>query len=208
MKRHLWWRYEYRERRYLEHAGEEELKQRLHDLMDNMCNINAEGNLAMKNPLEEGKWVERFTHLLEEFELRGDSIRPALLQGNHFNARRYVNARRAAELWEQYHFPVGTYLLKFGMRKHLHPLLNVGSLRMCPASFYREPSLNAAIRDTELEFTHEIYGARVHHPPHGDHSLPRGQWLEMPIIGNVKSTLHSHNEYYIACFSSSYEYRL
>lgn len=30
----------------------------------------------------------------------------------------------------------------------------------------------------------------------------------MPIIGNVKSTIQSRSDYYISCFSSSYEYRL
>ena len=53
-----------------------------------------------------------------------------------------------------------------------------------------------------------MFGAKVHYPPNGDHTLPRTQWLEMPIIGNVKSTLRADSDYYIACFSSSYEYRL
>jgi hypothetical protein len=84
----------------------------------------------------------------------------------------------------------------------------VGNLRIAPASFYRDPSLNFSIRDSELEFTKELYDAKVHFPPKGDRSIPKDQWIEMPIIGNVKATVESLSDYYISCFPSSYEYRL
>jgi hypothetical protein len=208
MKVHESWRYNYRQRRYLQHASSDEIKQRLQDLMDNMCDFNADGKVAMKSLNEEGKWTVLFTHVLEELDLRGESARPELLQGGHFDGRRYVNCKRAAELWRGHDLSIGTYLLKFSKLKYLRPLLNVGSLRIAPASYYRDPSLNFSIRDSELEFTEELYGAKVHHPPNGDYSVPQDQWIEMPIIGNVKSTLRSDSDYYIACFSSSYEYRL
>lgn len=208
MKRHEWWRHDYRQRRYLEHAASDELKQRFQDLMDNVCDFTAEGKLAMKNPLQDGDCMIRFTHLLEELDLRGEAVRPEMVQGGHFDGRRYVSAKRAAELWNGLDVPSGTYLLKFGKLKYLRPLVNVGNLRIAPASFYHDPSLNFAVRDSELEFTEEYYGAKIHHPPNGDYSIPQDQWIEMPIIGNVKSTLRSDSDYYIACFSSSYEYRL
>jgi hypothetical protein len=208
MKRHEWWRHNYRQRRYLEHATTEEVNQRLQDLMDNMCDFTAEGKLAVKNPLKEGQWIELFTHVLEELELRGEYVRREMLEGGHFDGRRYVNAKRAAELWTGWDLPLGTYLLKFSKLKYLRPLLNVGNLRIAPASYYHDPSLNFSIRDSELEFTEELYDAKVHHPPNGDYSIPQDQWIEMPIIGNVKSTLRSESDYYIGCFSSSYEYRL
>ena len=100
MKRHEWWRFEYRKRRYLEHATDEELKQRLQDLMNNVCDFTAEGKLAMKNPNEESEWIILFTHLLEELELRGESVRPEMVRGGSFDGRRYVSCGRAAELLE------------------------------------------------------------------------------------------------------------
>ncbi len=207
MKRHEWWQHVYRQRRYLEHAKAEEIKQRLQDLMDNLSYFNEEGKIVMKNPLEEGEW-ELFTHVLEELKLRGEVVGPELIQGAHFGGRRYVSCKRAAQLWKGYGLPQGTYLLKFSKLKYLRPLLNAGSLRVAPASFYHDPSLNFSIRDKELEFTEELYGAKVHYPPDQDFSVPKDQWIEMPVIGNVKSVVRSDGDYYIACFSSQYEYRL
>lgn len=201
------WRHSYRQRRYLQHATSDELKQRFQDLMDNACDFTAEGKLAMKS-LEEGEWIEFFAHALEELELRGESVRPELVKGGHFDGRRYIHAKRAADLWKRLDLPSGTYLLKFGKLKYLRPFWSVGNLRVAPASYYRDPSLNFSIRDSELEFTQELYGAKVHHPPNGDYSVPRGEWIEMPIIGNVKSTVRSDSDYFISCFSSAYEYRL
>lgn len=132
MKRHEWWRHNYRQRRYLEHATGDELRQRLQDLMGNMGDFTAEGKLALKNPLKEGEWIELFTHLLEELALRGESITPEMLQGAHFDGRRFVSAKRAAEIWKGRELLLRTYLLKFGKLRYLRPLLNLGNIEDCP----------------------------------------------------------------------------
>jgi hypothetical protein len=208
MQLHEMWHHAYRQWRYLEHATGEELKQRLSYLMSNMSDFTADGKLALKNPHEEGLWVEYFTHVLEEYALRGEAIAPEMVQKEHFDWRRYVSLKRAYELWKGRELPLGSYLLKFSKLKYLRPFLNVGNLRIMPASSYQDPSLNFSIRDSELEFTQELYGAKVHSPPNRDYSIPRDKWVEMPIIGNVKSTVKSFSDYYISCFPYSYEYRL
>lgn len=208
MKRHEWWRHNYRQRRYLEHASAEDLKQRAQDLLENACDFTAEGKLGLKHTLEEIVWMELFTHLLEELGLRGEPIPPDMVRQGQFTRHKLHVSKRAAEIWNRKDLPLGTYLLKFGKLKYLRPLFNVGNMRIAPASFYRDPSLNFSVRDSELEFTQELYGAKVHYPPNGDYNIPRDQWIEMPVIGNVKSTLRAHSDYYIACFSGSYEYRL
>lgn len=208
MKRQEMWRHTYRQRRYLEHTTSKELRQRLGELMDKMYEFTADGKLAVKNPSEEGEWIEYFTHLLEEFALRGEEIAPDMLGDGHFDPRRYVSLKRAIVVWKGNELPLGSYLLKFSKLKYLRPFLNVGNLRILPASFYQDPSLNFSIRDSELKFTQELYGAKVHFPSNRDYSIPKEQWIEMPIIGNVKATVESPRDYYISCFSSSYEYRL
>jgi len=85
--------------------------------MDNVCDFNAAGNLAMK--IEEDVWQELLAHLHEELHLRREFLRPQMIQGGHFNGRPYVNTRRAAELWSGHDLPLGTYLLKFGSLKYL-----------------------------------------------------------------------------------------
>jgi hypothetical protein len=202
------WLQNYRQRRYLEHASEKELRQRLDDLMDNMCDFTAAGKLSFNDPREEGEWVEYFTHLLEEYAIRGQDIAPDMIWEGHFDPRRYVSLEKASEVWKGHELPLGSYILKFSKLKYLRPLLNVGNIRIAPASFYQDPSLNFSIRDSELEFTQQLYGAKVHAPPNRDYSIPKEQWIEMPVIGNVRETVESQTDYYISCFSSSYEYRL
>jgi hypothetical protein len=208
MKLHEMWRHTYRQQRYLEHATSKELRQRQYDLMDNMCDFTAEGKLSFRDPREKGEWLEYFTHLLEEFALRGEEIAADRLFEANFDLRRYVNLKRASELWKGHELPIDSYFLKFSKLKYLRPLLNVGNLRILPASYYQDSSMNFAIQDSELKFTQELYGAKVHFPPNSDYSIPKEQWTEMPIIGNAKSTFEALSDYYISCFSSSYEYRL
>jgi hypothetical protein len=208
MKRHEWWRHNYHQRRYLEHASAEELQQRAQDLLENVCDFTAEGQLGLKHKEQEIVWLELFTHFLEELGLRGQPMTPEMLRRGQFTLNKLHISKRAAEIWHGHDIPLGTYLVKFGKLKYLQPLLNAGSMRIAPASFYRDPSLNFSIRDSELEFTQEYYGASVRQPPNGDYTIPQDQWAEMPIFGTVKSTLRAHSDYYIACFSGSYEYRL
>ena len=74
--------------------------------------------------------IELFTHVLEELELRGEVVRPELVQGGHFDGRRFVSCKRAAALWKGYGLPQGAYLLKFSKLQYLRPLLKVGGLRV------------------------------------------------------------------------------
>ena len=180
-----WWCAEYRKRRYLEHATRAELKQRIYDLLGSMRDFSAEGKMVFRSPLEDD-WAQLFTHVLEELKLRNEPLTDEILSCDRPDGSRYQSVRRAAELWQPGNHPEGTYLLKFGKLKYLRPLLNVGALRVSPASSYADQSHNASIRDEELEFTAELYGARVRHPPNGDQSCPKSQWIEMPVIGTSK----------------------
>lgn len=64
------------------------------------------------------------------------------------------------------------YLFKFGQLKYMRPLLTLGTLRIAPATYYLAPSLNFSIQDSELEFTEELYGAKIHHPRMATETLP------------------------------------
>ena len=101
MTRHEMWRHAYRQRRYLEHANDKELRQRLSDVMDNMSDFDEDGKIAIKNPLIEGEWIERFTHLLEEFAIRGEAISPETLREGHFDLRRYVSLKKSHRSMER-----------------------------------------------------------------------------------------------------------
>jgi len=110
-------------------------------------------------------------------------------------------------VWDSYGKPDAPFLVKYGKRIHLEPMLQSGVFRLSPASRYRD-SENPAIRDTELEFTEELYGAIVSAPENGDYCIPMDRWKPIPMIGTMKGKLTSESDYYTACFSNTYNSRL
>ncbi len=125
------WREEYRNRRYLERASDVLLKQRLVDLLDNICAYDNRGILVAR---PNGEQVRRvLTHVLEEALLRGLQLNVEWEAGHHFNGKAYKNVKRAAELWAR---PLqrGTYLLKYGLKKYILPVMERGVFRLAPAT--------------------------------------------------------------------------
>ncbi len=53
-------------------------------------------------------------------------------------------------------------LFKFGNSDHLKEMLDRGHIKLRPASYYKDPSLNNAIGDDELHFTAEPCVADIH----------------------------------------------
>lgn len=92
-------------------------------------------------------------------------------------------------------------LVKYGQAEHINEICPKGSIRVCPASSYDDPSLNAAIEDKELrryiqpttELKFEVIDEAT------------GQVNgELPAIGN-RLELGSGTDYYACCFSSVLE---
>jgi hypothetical protein len=71
------WRQDYRLDRYLEHLSLDELEQRVRDIFTNVSVLSEDGKLSLP-PVEKGTgyWMQLFTHVLEEFALRGHWVRP------------------------------------------------------------------------------------------------------------------------------------
>jgi hypothetical protein len=193
------WRSEYRKHRYLEHAEPAEIQERVRDILVNCYTSGRDGRLYQRPDC--AKWAELLSHVLEEATLRNLK----LLQPT---PRRCPNAPRASTLWDGLRLNHGTYLLKFGMASHMNALCEHGTLRVAPAKTYMDATFNEAIRDNEHEFTQESLGATVQSPPNRDYSLPREQWISVPVIGTLKQTAEYQADYYLSSFSMGYEYRL
>ena len=78
-------------------------------------------------------------------------------------------------------------------------MFKYGRIRISPASYYDDPSLNQAIRDDELSITIEA------HPSGVKITNQRGDTIDP--IGNVKFKIESKTNYYVHCFASNYTYR-
>ena len=210
LPRHEVWRQEYRSRRYLEHLSKPDLDRRAADIVTNLLTLTPEGQIGLREAPGLGeRWMIVWTHVLEEFALRLGEDRAgfaketlATLQAPKPTFPRIPAGYLALN---KLGLEPGRMLLKFGKQEHLKPALERGVLRLTPASLYRDPSLNAAVRDDELSFT------TIAHPstftlevldPAGGPPIP------VQPAGNLRVRHTLPTNYYVVCFSSVADHRL
>jgi len=201
-------RLRYRTRRYLEHATDDELARRLRDVMANLTTLTPAGQIGPL-PLERGGavWMEAFTHLLEEYKLRGKTFPPGMMRGTSLPKPTFPARPRAARLLDDIsHLTGRPYLVKLGDAKYLQETFRTGVWRIAPASSYADPSLNRAQRDTELELTKYALRSEVRiQVPDGNPG--EGKEDVMPL-GNVTVTSTSITDYYVSCLAKRLDLRL
>lgn len=208
MKRHEWWRANYRSARDLDCLSPEQLSERLFDCMNNMRARTERGKLGLL-PFDEGgeHWMVWFTEVLEECALRG------------YEYPGPINVSKFGSALEQAFDPIPDmeaafrdleltsntpYLLKFGDPKWLEQALRNGSFRVSPASFYDSEALNHARRDREL--SRELL-PHPSNPKVAAFMAQRG--IETPpdkVPGTI--TITSPTDYYLFSLSGAYSSRL
>ncbi len=100
----------------------------------------------------------------------------------------------------------GTFLVKFGRAKYLRRSLEEGVIRIMPASFYADPSLNQAIKDAELQIKFFCLPSEVQLEAFdGKTGKPKGH---IKTEGNVTYTLEANSNYYAYCLTSALSIRL
>lgn len=204
MRRHELWRYEYRKHRYMEYLSKKELIDRTQTIISNMTVLAADGKISLHGVNETGiYWMQVWTHALEEFALRYGSYPNGFDDGAMSNAEivkpSFPEEPKAVTAIKN----VGGFkegaLCKFGKYEHLNAMFNKGAIRIAPASYYDDPSLNTAIRDDELSFEVQVRVDGL--------LLENIQGSKVPAFGQVKFKLESNTNYYVHCFASKYTYR-
>lgn len=204
-KLHLRWREQYRRERYMEHLKIEELRQRAGDVMTNLEELTPEGKIGAVAFDGEGRvWGEKWTHVLEEFQLRFGPY-PAGWSEDVLAHVQHPKVRYA-RLPSEYLALASRrdVLLKFGKRAHMESLFEQGQIRIAPASGYQDPSLNPAVHDDELSFESIAppgFTVAVSTKPEGLF-VPVGGMREL----RMKST--SPTDYFVYCMSFSAQPRL
>jgi hypothetical protein len=214
MQRHEWWRSLYRQQRYLEHLSPTELVQRLRDVLNNLVNITPEGKLGFHkvDPVGEA-WMVRFTHVLEEYALRGQGLPydvmrqhqlPDILCPKRGKVGRGGQAGWAGVLPT---LPEGA-VVKYGKLEHLQPMLDYGHVRLCPASYYKDESLGPHRHDDERVRTtyRHPQGTSIRLVQRAD-GTPVPDSPEMPIRGNITHRVETW-DYFVWCASGVLEPRL
>ncbi|MEA2237150.1 MAG: hypothetical protein QOC81_1874 [Thermoanaerobaculia bacterium] len=208
MKRHEWWRQEYRRHRDLDHLSAEQLSERMFDCMNNGRVQDERGRLGIM-PFEEGgeQWMVLHAEVLEECVLRNYDY-PGPIDISRFRDA-FDNAfgpvPNMNPIIDKYKLTKeNPYILKFGDPVWLRKSLEVGAFRISAASFYERESHNHARRDSELK---RILNPNPHDPrmrtfmeKHGI-DVPRGKAPSFIAI-------QSPTDYYLFSTSTVYSRRL
>ncbi len=218
MPRHEFWRLRYRARRYLEHLSNEDLAQRHNDILKNLTLLTDELKIGFQRMDEEGQyWAEIHTHLLEECSLRGFNVVSNLLKDKNNNPFPQYDLKgldKAINKFTRLNLQTGKYLVKYGQKKYLEPMLKKGTVRIMPAASYSDPSLNSAIRDNELETSRLILPNEVQFENFyenievsvGGKKGRLGDFAE--FVGNSKFTLVSNVNFYVYCLTYEHSFRM
>ncbi len=201
---HELWRNEYRQHRYMEYLSDEELRIRVKDIMLNMSTLTPKGQLGLHKLNDNGSfWMIKWTHILEEFELRygpyPNGFSDGFLKDAPMVKPTYPDIPPSKIAIDQVDGLKEGYIYKFGKSEHLEPMFKHGRIRIAPASLYNDPSLNKAIRDDELSFSISSRADNVVIKSHDNEIIP--------TYGNVTFHLESNTNYYVHCFASKYTFR-
>jgi hypothetical protein len=206
MSRHEMWQAQYRTRRYMEHLKNEDLDQRIVDIIHNLYTINSENQISLLPPERGGAyWMELWTHILEESALRRRGLDGNLHEKIFVPDLESQTAAKACEIVKRLRLEDGKYIFKYGNKKYLEPSLDTGTLRISPASSYNDPSLNKAIQDKELEFDFQ-YPPSEFRMEAFDHKTGQSKGIITPIDGKITSKWTT--DFYVYCMSYAFNAKL
>ena len=199
------WRLQYRQRRYLKQANEDALSQRLKDVIANLTTLTPDGKIGVLPTDSDGvPWMTLFTHLHEEYLLRGQQLPPRA--GLHIPTPTAPGEPPPSAALNGILLPrPGQALVKLGKRAYMQDLFERGRIRLVPASSYSDPSLNHAIRDDELKLDRVMPGSETTITFCDEEtSMPQ----HVKPIGDVTSTVSLATDYYVYCMTHTLSYRL
>jgi len=203
MKRHEMWRQQYRTQRYMNHLNYNELQQRAKDIIGNYLVLSNKGKISLLELCNNGGyWIELFTHILEEFQLRFGPY-PAGFPKDFMQKVRVPNLKhpltaKAIKAIKKHKLQSCSYLFKYGQYSHLSDALKHGKIRISPASSVNDPTLNLAINDNELQLTIQPNPSNIRLTL----KPKNGQTKELKNIHKFTFTEHSKTDYYFYCLSS------
>jgi hypothetical protein len=151
---HQMWRLQYREDRYARHLSQVELNGRIRDILLNQLVVTEHGKVGLISIDEETRhWPEIWTHVLEEMRLRHGPY-PAgftreVLHSEPFPDLAGELAAKAAKVLSTLGGSRDVFV-RYSKREYIEALVARGALRIQPASAFRNPDHNGAVRDDEL----------------------------------------------------------
>lgn len=197
------WYEEYRQMPYMAHLSNSEVEERAKDIFNLLTILEPSGKLGVltgKN-MKVDLW-NKWTHLLAEMSRRHGPYPNGFDNGFMKTASivnpTYPESPLSKVAIDKLGGVRSGWLFKFSKKKYVQEMLNYGRFRLTPASYYDDPSLNAAIRDDELVFKGSV-NTKLKAFVKLDPSLAS--------YGRMDYEIKGRSNYYVACFASSYTYR-
>ena len=185
---------------YLGLLTTDELFERFRLLGLSLMNINSDGLLepAAWDELQDKRIHAATEILLRDLSLDDQRGRP------DWSFVRTTAFRRAVSAYKRRRLNWGDKILvKYGSAEFLRPALKQGILRISPASYYNDPSLNAARRDAELDrvlidAATDLTSTIRHRP----------EELRKDELASYTRVVESGTDYYIFCLAAGWQLRL
>ena len=207
--RHEMWRQQYRDNRYARHLSRSELNKRIRDILLNLLIVTPEAKIGMPPNERSASWLEKWTHVLEEMELRYGP-HPAgfgkdILHSEPFPDFVSELAEKAAKRMSAFGLKRGEAFIKFGQREFMQRLYQHGRLRIRSASYYSNMEHNGALRDDELTFKLSL---ALRHTETGHIIDIYNAATDISRDKRVDITFSAPSDYWIYCVTASIEPRL
>jgi hypothetical protein len=207
MKRHEWWRKNYRTSRDLDHLSPEQLSERLFDCINNSRVRTERGKLGLL-PHDEGgeQWFIWMTEIFEECVLRNYGY-PGPINISCYGtalAHAFDPVPNMDVVIAKHNLASKPYLLKFGNPFWLQRSFKKGKFRIAPASFYDSFVHNHARRDAELK---RMLTPNPRDPRLKDFMASRGI-IALPGKEPSTITIEASTDYYLFSLCGSYSSRL
>ncbi|AHY58964.1 hypothetical protein [Stenotrophomonas rhizophila] len=211
MQLHEMWRQAYGENRFLRHLSEDELQQRVRDVVLNMITLTPQAKIGLGSPKdpEAQRFMLKWTQVLEEMKLRYGPYPNGFTNGfiREQPLSDFVGelGRKAASVFAALDLDPRNSLVKYGKSEHMAALLSQGNARIQPASFFKASHLNGAVRDDELSLALSIVVSRadlvalVKNP----HDVPNNSGDQV-----LRANHTAEGDYWLYCVTQSVEPRL
>jgi|SynMetStandDraft_2_1070026.scaffolds.fasta_scaffold00018_11 hypothetical protein len=206
LRRHEVWRHEYLRDPYLLGATDERLAARFRAIFVNQTELGNNALIGML-PIDQSDFMRKFTHLLEEYGARSGQPPAAVIDAAREPLLHYFEngPPAAVRIFDGYEKPVGRFLVKYGKREFLGPMLSHGRVRICPASYYNDDAHNTAVRDDEITRTYcfSTYEERLK----GQTEILAGQH-RIPIEDDDVLIAMQAEDYYLLSLCDDIYYRM
>jgi hypothetical protein len=154
LHQHEVWRHDYLSYPYLIGAPSGRVAKRFCDIFMNTGELMPDGKLGPHDFRKDDSWTAKFTHMLEEYQSRGGTPSDVIANARAPFVRYFENGDPVAmKMFKGYKPPTSPFLVKYGRREFLEPMLREGRIRISPASFYSDSKLIASVQDDEINRT-------------------------------------------------------